>query len=82
MVGSEYDSVIISGLAILGIRDDGGWVAAIDYTTNYSAVIKLARMTVVQKAHEQWARSIAASKGEGYDRTEAMELCESYYQIT
>ena len=50
---SEYESAIISGLAVLGIRDDGGWLDAEDYTPKYSAVIKLARLMVVQEAYEQ-----------------------------
>jgi hypothetical protein len=43
----HYDSIVLSGLAVMGIREDGGWVDAMDYTTNYSAVIKVARMLVV-----------------------------------
>jgi hypothetical protein len=35
----EYKSVLISGLAILGMREDGGWLDAEDYTPKYSAVI-------------------------------------------
>ncbi|KAH9205102.1 hypothetical protein DL95DRAFT_397972, partial [Leptodontidium sp. 2 PMI_412] len=38
---NEYKSAIISGLAILGMKDDGGWLNAEDYTPKYSAVIKL-----------------------------------------
>jgi hypothetical protein len=38
----EYESVIISGLAIMGFRDNGGWLNAKDYTTKYSRVIKIA----------------------------------------
>lgn len=43
----EYQSAIISGLAVLGIRDDDRWLDAEDYTPKYSAVIKLARLMVV-----------------------------------
>ena len=43
----EYKSVLISGLAILGMREDDGWLDAEDYTPKYSAVIKLARLIVV-----------------------------------
>ena len=38
----EYESVIISGLAVLGFQDDGGWLNAEDYTTKYSGFIKVA----------------------------------------
>jgi hypothetical protein len=39
---NEYQSVIISALAVMGIRDDNGWLDADDYTPKYSAIIKLA----------------------------------------
>lgn len=39
---NEYKSASISGLAVLGIRDDDGLLDAEDYTPKYSAVIKLA----------------------------------------
>jgi len=38
---NEYESAIISGLAVLGIREDGKWYDAEDYTTKYSAIHKL-----------------------------------------
>jgi len=47
----EYESVIISGLAVLGFRDDGGWLNAEDYTTKYSGFIKVARMLVVYRSY-------------------------------
>ena len=50
---NEYKSAIISGLAVLGIWDDDGWLNAEDYTPKYSAIIKLARLMVVQEAYEQ-----------------------------
>ena len=43
----EYKSVLISGMAVLGMREDDGWLDAEDYTPKYSAVIKLARLIVL-----------------------------------
>jgi hypothetical protein len=43
----EYESVIISGLAVLGFQDDRGWLNAEDYTTKYSGFIKIAQMLVI-----------------------------------
>ncbi|KAL2759264.1 hypothetical protein ACRALDRAFT_2014581 [Sodiomyces alcalophilus JCM 7366] len=34
---SLYDSVLLSALAVMGIRQDGGWHPAEDYTSVYSA---------------------------------------------
>jgi hypothetical protein len=48
----EYKSVLISACAALGIREDGGWLGAEDYTPKYSAIIKLARLMVVEEAYQ------------------------------
>src|SRR5450432_315501 len=48
---NEYKSVIISGLAVIGFRDDGGWLNAEDYTTKYSGIIKVTRMLVVYQSY-------------------------------
>jgi hypothetical protein len=45
--------VLINGLAILGMREDDGWLDTEDYTLKYSAIIKLARLMVVQEAYER-----------------------------
>jgi hypothetical protein len=47
----EYESVIISGLVVIGFRDDRGWLNAEDYTTKYSGVIKIAWMLVVYQSY-------------------------------
>ena len=47
----EYESVIISGLAVMGFRDDRGWLNAEDYTTKYSGVIKVAWMLVIYRSY-------------------------------
>lgn len=59
---NEYKSAIISELAILGMKDDGEWLNAEDYTPKYSAVIKLARLIVVQKAYERTKEAMQQCK--------------------
>jgi hypothetical protein len=54
----EYKSVLISRLVILGMREDDGWLDAEDYIPKYSAVIKLARLIVVQEAYKQQQEAI------------------------
>ena len=43
----QYQSVIISGLAVLGLQEGGRWADAEDYTPKLSAVIKLARLMAI-----------------------------------
>jgi hypothetical protein len=48
----EYKSVLISACAAMGIREDGGWLGAEEYTPKYSAIIKLARLMVIEEAYQ------------------------------
>ncbi|GJD05486.1 hypothetical protein ColKHC_14311 [Colletotrichum higginsianum] len=41
----HYDNALVSALAVMGFRADGGWVDITDYTTKYSAIIKVAHRT-------------------------------------
>jgi superfamily II DNA helicase RecQ len=45
-----YESALLSALAAMGVREDGGWLGPEDYTGYYSAVIKVARMLVVRQS--------------------------------
>ena len=78
----EYKSVIISGMAILGMRDDEGWLDAEDYTPTYSAVIKLARLMVVQEAYYRRQKEIDGWKAAGRTADQAGEAATSYYRLT
>jgi len=49
---TEYQSSIISGLAVSGIQEGGKWADTEDYTPNLLAVIKLARLMVLEKAYQ------------------------------
>ncbi|KAK4465287.1 hypothetical protein QBC42DRAFT_169111, partial [Cladorrhinum samala] len=47
---THYKNVIISGLAIIGIRKDNGWEKPDNYTPIYSTVIKVVRILIVYQA--------------------------------
>ena len=47
----DFDSGIISGLAILGLDTQrGGWKPAINYTPILSAIVTIARVLVIYRA--------------------------------
>jgi len=46
---TDYDSAVLSGLAVLAIKGDG-WEDASNYTPKLSAVIKVAQLLVIQYA--------------------------------
>lgn len=77
--GNEYKSAIISGLAVLGIRDDDGWLDIEDHTPKYSAVIKLARLMVVQEGYEQQQEAIKQLEEHRSIADEASEEAYSYF---
>jgi len=79
---NEYKSVLISGLAVLGMQEDEGWLDAEDYTPKYSAVIKLARLMVVQEAYERRREAIAQYESRGLSAKRAQEKADSYYMLT
>ena len=77
----EYKSAIISGLAVLMIKGEKGWQDAEDFTTKYSAVIKLARLMVVQEAYEQRQEQIQEYQSNGLTEKEAGTMATSYYGL-
>jgi superfamily II DNA helicase RecQ len=76
----HYDSIVLSGLAVMGIREDGGWVDAMDYTTNYSAVIKVARMLVIYQSYLEREDEVA-EKMRTMSETEAREAALGMFGI-
>ncbi len=76
---NEYESAIISGLAVLMIKNDNGWHDAEDFTTKYSAVIKLARLMVVQDAYERREEQIRRYQSQDTPEAAARKQARSYY---
>jgi len=46
----QYKCSILSGLAVIGLRKDGGWESLENYTPIYSAVIKVMCVLVVYQS--------------------------------
>ena len=78
---NEYKSVIISGIAVLGMREDDSWLDAKDYTPKYSAVIKLAQLMVIQEAFEKRQERIKQLEEHRYTTDEAKQEAQSYYHL-
>jgi hypothetical protein len=49
---NEYKSAVISGLVVLMVKGDKGWHDVEDFMLMYLAVIKLARLMIVQEIYE------------------------------
>lgn len=62
----HYDSILLSALAVMGMREDGGWESPLNYTPIYSAVVKIYRMVVLYRAYikrQQEMRNIYNKQG-------------------
>lgn len=81
MQDDEYKSIVISGLAVLGMREDNGWLDAEDYTPKYSAVIKLARLMVIQEAYERRREAIEQYENRGLSAKVARKKALSHYVL-
>jgi hypothetical protein len=67
----EYTNAFYSGLAILGIDQEQGWRTALVYTPRLSAVVTVARMLVLYRAHCQRREDIGRRQ-ERYKESKAM----------
>ena len=82
MKNHEYDSAIVSGLAVLGIKRTGeGFVAAIDYTPKLSAVVTVLRGLVVYRAWNERQAEISRCEGEGMSRAKAQQSARGVHEF-
>ena len=86
---SHYESVLLSALAVLGFRfEDEGWKTAKIYTPVYAAVVKVARMLVLQQSYaeqqDEVRQKVAAAvrNGEELDENEARQDSSSLFELT
>ncbi|KFZ20514.1 hypothetical protein V502_03157 [Pseudogymnoascus sp. VKM F-4520 (FW-2644)] len=77
---NEYQTAIISGLAVLMMKGNKGWHNAEDFTTKYSAVIKLAQLMVVQEVYKQRQEQVHVYQSE-MTEVKARNKATSYYQL-
>ena len=81
LVDNEYRSPVISGLAVMGIREDKGWDTPEDYTPKLSGIIKLARLIVVQMAYRARKARIARRVRQGWSQEQAEEECPAHVEL-
>ena len=53
LASSEYESGLISGMAVLGVSVDRGWLDPLMYTPKQSAIVSISRMLVLYQAHQE-----------------------------
>lgn len=76
----EFDSAILSGLAVLGAdSDNGGWMPAINYTPALAAIIRTMRAMVIRRAWCQWRQHISEQSAAGVPDDKAREEAPSVF---
>jgi superfamily II DNA helicase RecQ len=77
----HYESVVLSALAVMGLRADGGWYGPLDYTPHYSAVIKIVRLLVLRQAALQRGEQVEQKRASGLGEKEAKRLAPSMFSL-
>jgi len=76
----EFDSAILSGLAVLGAdSDNGGWMPAINYTPTLAAIITTMRAMVIRRAWYERRQHISEQSAAGTPEDEAREGAPSVF---
>ncbi|KAF5528621.1 hypothetical protein CGCA056_v002016 [Colletotrichum aenigma] len=77
--GGDYSSALLSALAVIGIAENSSWVQITDYTTKYSAVIKIACMLVIHQVYTKRNNEVAElERSLGKDEVE--DIAQSLFQ--
>lgn len=78
----EYESGIISGLAVSGMSQDGGrkWRSALSYTPDLSGMVTVLRALVVYSARERRRDGIEEGMSRGLKREEAEKATSTVLQ--
>jgi len=50
LLRDPYDSALLTAMAVLGLREDGGWLPPDAYSIHIAAVIKVARMVTIRQS--------------------------------
>jgi superfamily II DNA helicase RecQ len=77
---NEYTSALISGMAVLGISVDNGWLSALVYTPKQSAVIAIARMLVLYRSTQMRQQAVAKLVEEGWGGEDAAVMAPSHFE--
>ena len=78
----EYESGVLSGLAVLGAAgEDGGWMPAINYTPILAAIITTMRAMVIHRAWRQRQNQIRVHIESGLNEDEARDKAPAVFDL-
>jgi hypothetical protein len=78
---NEYTSALISGMAVLGISAESGWLSPLVYTPKQSAVISTSRMLVLYRSTQLRQDQINKLVAEGWGSDDAADIAPPHLEF-
>ncbi|RMI97528.1 hypothetical protein CDV36_016208 [Fusarium kuroshium] len=79
--GTEYDSILVSFLMVLSIRNDGTWETYGNFTPKLSAIMAISRVLLVKHTVDKRAGYVQQRVEQGQTREEAEERSPGHFEI-
>ncbi|KAF2726600.1 hypothetical protein EJ04DRAFT_453022, partial [Polyplosphaeria fusca] len=78
----EYESALVSGMAVLGISGDcGGWISPLSYTPKIAAIVNVSRMLVLYQSTKIRQSETSRLVNEGLEQQEAEAQAPSHFEL-
>jgi hypothetical protein len=78
---NEYTSALISGMAVLGISAESGWLNPLLYTPKQSAVISISRMLVLYRSTQLRQEQVDKLAAEGWGSEDAAAMAPAHLEF-
>jgi superfamily II DNA helicase RecQ len=78
---NEYTSALISGMAVLGISAESGWLSPLIYTPKQSAVVSTSRMLVLYRSTQMRQDQIDKLAAEGWGAEDAAAMATPHLEF-
>jgi hypothetical protein len=78
---NEYQSALISGMAVLGVSAETGWLSPLMYTPKQSAIVTVSCMLVLYQASCERRRQIAKLVDGGYSEESAGRVAPTHFEL-
>jgi superfamily II DNA helicase RecQ len=78
---SEYKSALISGMAVLGISAESGWLDPLVYTPKQSAIVSIARMLVLYRSTQLRQAEVDRLVREGWGVEDAVDMAPPHFEF-
>jgi hypothetical protein len=75
----EYASALISGMAVLGISTDSGWLSPLVYTPKQSAMVSTSRMLVLYQSTKMRQQEVEKWKAQGFGAEDAAAMALGHH---